>query len=180
MALSDPAACHDAGAFAKVVRSACHDLRGVRGAKVVSSRPHDRPRPFARRGRAARRLATSRNVRCKMDPPPIRREDLLHRLRVAALVRSVITLFVGMPVGLLIAMLMPAGLRQSAWTLMACLFGTPLVVGWLITTTICKRMVRCPTCSESLWACGTGNFKPRRMKVRANAHCCPHCGASIE
>jgi hypothetical protein len=37
----------------------------------------------------------------------------------------------------------------------------------------------CPFCGGSLWKLGTENFKARRMKVRADATGCPHCGARL-
>ncbi len=58
-------------------------------------------------------------------------------------------------------------------------FGLPLAVSWHLTERYCKPAVVCPHCGETLWACGSGNFKPRRMKVRYDAHSCPQCGARI-
>ena len=37
----------------------------------------------------------------------------------------------------------------------------------------------CPQCGASLWGCGTGNFKPWRMKVRKDVTECPTCHTPI-
>jgi hypothetical protein len=52
-------------------------------------------------------------------------------------------------------------------------------VCWLVTHLICRPMVVCPFCGESLWECGTGNFKPRRMKIRTGVTGCPNCRVPI-
>ena len=59
------------------------------------------------------------------------------------------------------------------------IFGIPLVVCWLLTKFYCRQAVRCPHCGASLWGCGTGNFKPRRMKVRKDVTECPTCHTPI-
>jgi len=58
-------------------------------------------------------------------------------------------------------------------------FGTGLLVMLVYTRWIFRKSVPCPICGGSLWDCGTGNFKPRRMRVRNDALCCPHCHADI-
>jgi hypothetical protein len=45
------------------------------------------------------------------------------------------------------------------------MFIVPFYVGWRITTDYCRKTVCCPRCGASLWDCGTGNFKTRRMQV---------------
>ncbi|MGH1348008.1 MAG: hypothetical protein ACRBN8_41015 [Nannocystales bacterium] len=56
-------------------------------------------------------------------------------------------------------------------------FAVPALVGGLLTRRYCRRAVRCPHCDASLWGCGTGSFKARHMRIRANA--CPCCDAQI-
>ena len=55
--------------------------------------------------------------------------------------------------------------------------GPPMFVCWGLTCKFCRKVVVCPFCGGSLWRCGSGNFKPRRMQVTAN--CCPQCRAPI-
>ncbi len=58
-------------------------------------------------------------------------------------------------------------------------FGGFFAVSWTLTQFYCKPAVPCPHCGKSLWGCGTGNFKPRRMKVRRDATECPNCRTPI-
>lgn len=97
----------------------------------------------------------------------------------AAQVRSTITL-VSYVLTLLVMAAIP-GMAQNANALLIIVvyFGVPLVVSWIVTVHLCKKMVLCPACGDSLWACGTGNFKPRRMKIRDGVSSCPHCGVPI-
>lgn len=56
-------------------------------------------------------------------------------------------------------------------------FAVPAVVGGILTRHYCRRAVRCPHCNASLWDCGTGSFKARHMRVRADV--CTSCDAQI-
>ncbi len=58
-------------------------------------------------------------------------------------------------------------------------FLSGLLVMALLTRLICHRAVICPWCGSSLWDCGTGNFKPRRLTLKRNVKACPSCGADI-
>jgi hypothetical protein len=59
------------------------------------------------------------------------------------------------------------------------LFGVPTVVYRICTINICRESVRCPFCGKSLWSCGTGNFKVRRLRIKSDVHACPHCGSPL-
>jgi hypothetical protein len=102
--------------------------------------------------------------------------QLYQKLVRATQVRAVITL-ASAPVAILAWTLIPG--IQNQVTVLVALFGVPLFVGWLTTMLLCRRMVRCPVCSQSLWEVGTGNFKARRVRIKDNVTCCPHCGAEI-
>lgn len=52
-----------------------------------------------------------------------------------------------------------------------------LLISWKLTRQLCIPAVLCPMCGASLWACGTRNFKPRRLKVRKDVCGCLECGA---
>ena len=108
----------------------------------------------------------------------IRRSDLLAKLRTAAIVRSVVTLSFGLVTVIVTGALVTASIIQGAWVLVA-FFGPPLVLSAILTELVCKPMVKCPHCSASLWKCGTGNFKPRRMRIRDDAKTCPNCHADF-
>lgn len=108
----------------------------------------------------------------------ISRDWLCKKLVRTAQVRSVITLSSS-----LVAMCswgyLPVALKNG-WTAMGAVFGVPLLVCWISTIALCRRMVKCPVCGESLWQMGSGSFKPRRMIIKANVDSCPHCGAPIK
>jgi len=61
----------------------------------------------------------------------------------------------------------------------AILFGGPLLLSSWLEKTMCRKMVTCPDCGGSLWELGTGNFKPRRMKLKPGIKECPHCQTRI-
>lgn len=113
------------------------------------------------------------------------REELHQKLARAAQVRSVLTMLSVIPawpiafgVVVLLAQLgAPAFVINTLF--IGLIFGAPLVVARILTDRYCKTAVPCPFCKGSLWACGSGNFKPRRMKVRYDAKECPHCGTPI-
>ena len=115
----------------------------------------------------------------------ILREELHEKLVRAAQVRSVSTMLSVIPTiavafgaPLLLAQLgAPAVVTEIIF--IPLLFGPPLIVCWILTERYCKPAASCPHCEGSLWACGSGNFKPRRMNVRYDAKACPHCGAPI-
>ena len=54
------------------------------------------------------------------------------------------------------------------------------LVSWVVTKRMCRAMVTCPDCGQSLWDVGTGNFKARRMRIRDDIQACPHCGSPIK
>ena len=105
--------------------------------------------------------------------------EYLHRKLVrAAQARAVITLLSSIPTLFLLSMIPVAdGMK---WILLVAFFGAYFVVSWVLTATLCRRMVPCPHCQGSLWECGSGNFKARRMRIRKDVRGCPHCGAVIE
>lgn len=107
----------------------------------------------------------------------INRRHLESLLVRAAMVRSAITLsavVAAVIVAALLSTYFKIQLHPSA--LIFVFFGIPLVVSWLTTLLICRRMVACARCRGSLWESGSGNFKPRRMRLRDDAHGCPRCG----
>jgi len=98
---------------------------------------------------------------------------LLRNLQRAAQVRSGVTMASVLPLMIL------GGLVFSEVGGVIGLFGGALTVERLMTRFYCRRAVRCPNCGGSLWDCGTGNFKPRRMRLRSDAEGCRQCGAVI-
>jgi hypothetical protein len=108
----------------------------------------------------------------------ISRTHLQKLLVRAAIVRSLFTLILGVPLVLALASLLPKNL-QAPWIMAAVFFGGIGAIAWLMTQFYCKRKVPCPVCGRSLWECGTGNFKPRHMRVRKSVEGCPHCRTAI-
>ena len=98
---------------------------------------------------------------------------LLRNLQRAAQVRSLASMASVFPSGILGYLLF--GEIGSALGFFGGFFG----VEALMTRFYCRPAVRCPHCGGSLWYCGTGNFKPRRMALRADARACRQCGAAI-
>lgn len=82
-----------------------------------------------------------------------------------------------LPLVPLIAMIPMVGNKEGGPALVY--FALCLGVSWIMTRLICRPMVTCPFCGVSLWECGTGNFKPRRMKIRKGVSACPHCRVPI-
>lgn len=112
-----------------------------------------------------------------MAQTSIYRRELQRQLVRVAMVRSLITLpsmFLGFWF-----MAEFVKLRPNSPLAIVPVFGIPLVVCWIVTVTYCRRRPKCPACGGGLWALGTGNFKPRRMRVRDDATECPHCGTPI-
>ena len=112
-----------------------------------------------------------------MNEKTISRAELLHKLVRVAQVRSVITMLSMLPIWFIGFAAFGDSLGHGGMAVL--FFGGPLIVCWLITVCYCKPAVTCPHCGNSLWACGTGNFKPRRMKLRADIQGCPNCKAPI-
>ena len=108
----------------------------------------------------------------------ISRLSLHKKLAKAAQARSVITLASAI-VTLFVMAAIPGMANNASVLPVIVFFGVPLLVSWIVTVLLCKRMVVCPACGGSLWACGSGNFKPRRMKVKDGVNCCPHCRTPI-
>jgi hypothetical protein len=106
----------------------------------------------------------------------ISRAWLQRRLGVAALIRSWITLPSALGVVYLLSLFPGIDRDRFVCLIVFLFFSIPMLIGWLVTVCICRRMVKCPYCRHSLWECGTGNFKPRRMKVRDDVQQCPNCG----
>ena len=104
------------------------------------------------------------------------RRELLCRLRHVAQVRSLVSMLSG--VAILIA---AAAFGESLGPggMAAVYLGGFLFVMVLLTRFYCGPAVRCPHCGNSLWHCGTGNFKPRRMRIRSEARECSHCHATF-
>ena len=119
-----------------------------------------------------------------MGEKEISRQTLLYRLRRAAMVRSIITMLSMLPILLVLGILLRIlGEPQGAGGLMVLYFvlcfGGPAIVSGLITHFYCRREVTCPYCGNSLWSCGTGNFKPRKMRIRRDAQECSRCHAKL-
>lgn len=111
---------------------------------------------------------------------PISREELLNQLIRAAQFRSIVTMLVAIPLAVtalaFVAFLVP---RFAFVFFPIYYFGGCGFVSWMLTKYHCRPAVACPRCGTSLWDCGTGNFKPRRMKVRNNVDECPNCRTPI-
>jgi hypothetical protein len=99
--------------------------------------------------------------------------DLLRRLRRAARRRALVSMASALPLMTL------GGLAFEGIGAVVGLFGGSLTVSSLMTRFYCLQAVCCPHCGGSLWYCGSGNFKPRRMHLRADARACRQCGAAI-
>ena len=116
-----------------------------------------------------------------LDAPiqPISRDWLYWRLVWAAMLRSGVTMlafvFGFFALGFFVFIFNPG--MAFIPIVGAMVFG--LLVSGLMTVYYCRRAVRCPNCQHSLWNCGTGNFKPRRMRVRHDVTACPNCHAPI-
>jgi hypothetical protein len=108
---------------------------------------------------------------------PIRRDQLWWKLVRAAQVRSLVTMLSFLP--LLLAGAVVAERLQMGVLFPVTALGGSFLVSWLMTRYYCRRVVTCPRCGASLWDCGTGNFKPRRMRIRDRVRECPNCGAPI-
>ena len=112
-----------------------------------------------------------------MEQHSISRIALHKQLALAAMVRSILTMLSA--VGLLFLLAATGVLRDFAHLSVILFFGAPMIVCWILTVLICRRMVTCPGCMNSLWSCGNGRFKPRKMKIRTEIARCPHCGIPI-
>lgn len=110
---------------------------------------------------------------------PISREELLKQLIRAAQFRSVVTMVAAIPL-LMIALAIDAFLIGAfPFAFFGLYFGGFLFVSWVLTKYHCRAAVTCPRCGFSLWGCGTGNFKPRRMRVKERTVECPNCHTPI-
>ena len=103
---------------------------------------------------------------------------LLSRLRKVALARALVTLGLFLPLAIGCLSLVPRKWLEEHEAIGAVvLFGIPGLFCWWMTHAYCRKAVVCPFCGGSLWDCGSGNFKPRRMRVVAG--CCPRCETEI-
>lgn len=120
------------------------------------------------------------------DTECIRATDLYWQLARAAQVRALVsmlscvaTIFAFAFLRFYLTDIVPVMKKQHEdWFLfafIAALIGSMFVVSWLMTVSYCRPQVVCPRCAQSLWSCGTDNFKPRRMRIRSGVTCCPHC-----
>lgn len=115
-----------------------------------------------------------------MDEPKqsIRKSDLRRDLIRVAQARAGVSMLV-MLVSLIAAgAVLPKAAGSSPLVLLV-VFGPSALICWLMTVCYCRPKVSCPYCLHSLWDCGTGNFKPRRIDVRNEAQQCPNCSAPI-
>lgn len=119
-----------------------------------------------------------------MAEQQINRQDLQWQLVKTAMFKSLAVMGFALAIGFGFALILP--LLEAAigkdWGMvlfLAAFFGLPLLLDTVLSRTFCRNRVRCPFCQASLWTCGTGNFKPRRMKVRADVHACPNCQTPI-
>lgn len=112
--------------------------------------------------------------------------DLYWQLIRAAQVRALVSMLSGVATFFAFALIhfvlteiIPVMKRQhDGWFVflyMTAIVGSVFVVSWLMTVFYCRPQVVCPRCAQSLWSCGTDNFKPRRMRIRSGVTCCPHC-----
>ena len=111
-----------------------------------------------------------------MDEKVISTDALLRKLQHVAQVRAIITMLSIFPI-LLIAVAVFG--NEPTGAVVVVFFGSQFVVSWILTRFYCKRAVTCPHCGSSLWHCGTGNFKPRRMRIRRDARGCLECHAVL-
>lgn len=108
----------------------------------------------------------------------ISRSDLHRRLITFALLRSLLTMLAAVG-GICLVPSIPEMPRGPSELVFLAGLGVAGIVCWVFTVLICRRVVTCPFCTKSLWSCGTGNFKPRRMEVRDDVSSCPNCGVPI-
>ena len=116
-------------------------------------------------------------VDVKMNDNLIPRPELLRKLQRAAHVRSLVTMLSVLPILFVGFAVFGDALGHGGMAVI--FFAGPLVVSALLTQVYCKRAVICPHCGGSLWHCGTGNFKPRRMKIRNDVEGCSRCHAKL-
>ena len=121
------------------------------------------------------------------DTECIRATDLYWQLARAAQVRALVSMLSGVAtlfhlafVHFFLTEIIPVldKKQHDGWFLLVFIvafFGSGLIVSWLMTVFYCRPQVVCPRCAQSLWSCGTDNFKPRRMRIRSGVTCCPHC-----
>jgi hypothetical protein len=108
----------------------------------------------------------------------VRKSDLRRDLVRAAQARAGVSIL-AMPISLVVAdAVLPKAAINSPFALLV-FFGPSALICWLMTVFYCRPKVICPYCLHSLWDCGTGNFKPRRIDVRKDATECPNCNAPI-
>jgi len=112
-----------------------------------------------------------------MNEKTISKEELLRQLRKAGKVRAIITFLSFFLMWLLAAALFGESINTGVFA--AFFFGGPLIVMHLLTHFYCKPAVICPYCGSSLWHCGNGCFKTRRMKILDDATGCTECGAVL-
>jgi hypothetical protein len=102
----------------------------------------------------------------------ISRSWLLRRMKKAAQIRSVASML-AFVLGLFLAVVFVPAIAPIAMLLVAIVITTAVDVA--VTIFLCRRSVVCPFCGESLWKCGTGNFKPRRLTLNPGIDACPSC-----
>jgi hypothetical protein len=122
-----------------------------------------------------------------MSTQVIDRYQLTVSLKQVARVRSFVTKFSLIPLVLLTGLLIPIlrdllGNGHAATLVVLAIvitIGGANLVSFLMTKDFCRAKVLCPNCGLSLWDCGTNHFKPKRIKVRYAATCCPGCKIPI-
>src|SRR3954464_8669764 len=119
--------------------------------------------------------SSSKRIRAHLDRT-INKTELRHQLAKTAQVRAAITLASFIAWLPCLPCLIPEWFWHSAWMLTPIL-GVPFLVSWLVTIKYCRKAVLCPFCQGSLWSCGSRDFKPRKMRVKADH--CPHCQAEV-
>lgn len=112
------------------------------------------------------------------EPKLIRKNDLRRDLVRVAQVRAGGSML-AMLVSLVVAGAMLTNAAGDSPLVLLVFFGPSALICWLMTVFYCRPKVICPYCLHSLWDCGTGNFKPRRIDVRKDAWECPNCNAPI-
>lgn len=112
-----------------------------------------------------------------MNDKQISSQELLRKLRRAAQVRALVTMPSAFPLLFVEVAVLGPFVNQNVIAVL--FFAGPLGISALITHFYCKQTVTCPHCGSSLWHCGTGNFKVRRMRIRHDAVGCSQCHAKL-
>lgn len=114
----------------------------------------------------------------------INRQNLLRQLQRVAQRKALIVMGSALATLFLFALVSPLieafiGQDLIGFAFAIAFFGVPLVLDFVMVRWYCHDAVVCPNCNHTLWGCGSGNFKPRKMRLRADALECPSCHTPI-